>query len=210
MFCFHRSPRVRSPGVRRSLVDDRGVATLEGILVFAVLAGVLLGIMLLGQWSTRLQYAQMGARLLTFDAGSDSLAKFGRMGDQADTATFSSGTWDYYASGLPTGWLNTFFVLPNPRCSASVRGTQRGRLPKQGSPSLFEFSPASLGYHSGSTAACDPWADTTADVQSTFLGFTYWVAYHRGNPETLSFIPGIPYGQPEVLETILGRVGIPR
>ena len=192
-----------------SFRDDRGVATLEGILLFAMLAGVLLGVMLLGQWGTHRQYAQMGARLLTFDAGDESLATFGRPGgDAATESTFSSGTWDTYAESLPADWLNTMFVdLPNPSRSASVTGTQQGRLPSQGT-SLFGFSPASLGYHSASSAASDPWADTTADVRSTFLGIAYWVGYNASTPEGLGSIPTIPHSGLPLLESIYTRVGV--
>jgi hypothetical protein len=187
------------------------VATLEGILLFAMLAGVLLGIMLLGQWGTHRQYAQMGARLLTFDAGDVSLAKFGRSGDQA-VQTFSSDsvTWETYSGfgTLSTGWLNTMFVdLPNDRVSGNVKGTQQGRLPSQG-PSLFEFSRASLGYHSGASAASNPWADTTADVGSTFLGIAYWVGYNKSTPEGLNSIPTIPHSDLPLVESIYARVGV--
>ena len=89
-----------------SLRDDRGVAMLEGILVFALLAGVLLGVMLLGQWGTRLQYSQMGARLLTFNAGDTSLAKFSRIGDSA-TQAFSTTTWDTLADSVPAELART-------------------------------------------------------------------------------------------------------
>jgi hypothetical protein len=191
-----------------SFRDDRGAAAVEGVLVFAMLAGVLLGVMLLGQWGTRLQYSQMGARLLTFDAGDDSLAKFGRLWDQASvTVSRDSVTWDTYFGSLPVDWFNTLFILHNDRYSSSVKGTQQGRLPSRG-PNLFEFSRASLGYGSGASAASNPWADTTSDVQLTFLRIAYWVGYNESTPEGLSFIPDIPESGLPLLESIYTRLGV--
>lgn len=184
---------------------------LEGILVFVMLAGVLLGVMLIGQWGTRLQYAQMGARLLTFNAGDFNLARFGRAGDSA-TQTFTSSAWDTVTGvdTLPTDWLNMMFTsLTDDRLSGRVKGTQRGRLADQG-PSVVNFTTASVGYFSTSSAGTNAWGDTTTDVQSDFLGIMYWVGYYRGMPDTLTSIPEIPSSQPEVLETIFGRLGIPR
>jgi hypothetical protein len=176
--------------------------------VFAMLAGVLLGVMLLGQWGTRLQYSQMGARLLAFDAGDDSLAKFGRLWDQSSvTVSRDSVTWDTYFGTLPVDWINTLFVLHNDRSSGSVKGTQQGRLPSRG-PNLFEFSPASLSYGSGASAASNPWSDTTSDVQLTFLSIAYWVAYNESMPEQLDFIPDIPVSGLPLLESIYARVGV--
>ena len=102
---------------------------LEGLLVFALLAGVLLGCVLLGQWGVHLQYAQMGARLLAFDAGDVFLAKFGRTGDEAvQTFTRDSVSWSAYSSTLPAAWLGLLLdSLPNDRYAGSVRGTRRGR-----------------------------------------------------------------------------------
>src|SRR5512137_1507704 len=102
MYYFHKIVKL----------DDRGAAAIEGVIVVAILAGIFLGALLLGMWGTHLQSAQMGARLLAFDAGDDSLARYGRAGDEA-TQTFSRGTWDTLAPALPAGWLNTMFVLPN-------------------------------------------------------------------------------------------------
>ncbi|MBM3330732.1 hypothetical protein FJY68_02630 [candidate division WOR-3 bacterium] len=113
--------------VRRHLADDRGVAALEAVLVLLFIAGVLLGIVLLGQWGTHLQYSQMGARLLAFDAGDETLAKSGRAGDSA-IQTFSISSWDPYGGSLPVGWLNVMFVLPNQRFCGRVSGVQSGRL----------------------------------------------------------------------------------
>jgi hypothetical protein len=188
---------------RCCLHDDRGVATLEGLLVVVFLAGVLLGVVLLGQWGTHLQDSQMGARLLAFNAGDVSLAKFGRQGDQA-TQTFTSGSWDPYAGILPTAWLNMMFVLPDDRFSGSVTGVQRGRLPSQ-SASLFDFSTAALGYHSGSSTASNPWADSGAAVQSKFLGIAYYVGRYRVTPQGLGTVPSIPPAI-ALIETIYARI----
>jgi hypothetical protein len=190
-------------GVRRCLRDDRGVAMLEGILFFLLLAGVLLACIILGQWGTHLQNAQLGARLLAFNAGNDSVAKFGRAGDQA-TQTFTTGSWDTLAGILPANWLNMMFVLPNERFCGRVSGTQRGRLPGQ-TPSIFDFSSASMGYFSNSCAASNPWGDSEPVVQSEFLNIAYYVGRYRVDPKNLDSIPGIPPAIP-LLETIYGRV----
>jgi hypothetical protein len=181
------------------------VASLEGILVIGLLAGVLLVCILLGQWGTHLQYAQMGARLLTFNAGDVSLAKFGRAGNQA-TQTFTSGSWDAYAESVPANWLNTMFVLPNDRYQGSVVGTQRGRQPGTG-PSLLQYTSRSMGYRSGSSAATNPWAASESTVMSTFYGISYYVGRYRVTPEGLGSKPTIPTAIP-VLETIYSRVGV--
>jgi len=75
------------------------VAVVEGILMVAMLTGVLLGCLLLGQWGINLQHTQMGARLLTFNSGDLTLAKFGRPGDSA-VQTLTTGGWDAYAGSL--------------------------------------------------------------------------------------------------------------
>jgi len=205
---------VRSPSsVSRlpSFRDDRGVAALEGILVFAFLAGVLLGCMLLGQWGTHRQYAQMGARLLTFDAGTDSVARFERLGDQtSQTLSRDSVSWDTYFEALAEAdWINVMFVdLHNDRLSGSRKGTQQGRLPSQGT-SMFAFSPASMGYSSGASAATNSWADDTSNVGLTFLGIAYWVGYNEATPEGLDSIPRIPASGLPILDTIYARVGVP-
>jgi hypothetical protein len=217
MCCYHsrgpetgdRGPKteVRSPSsVFRlpSFRDDSGVAVVEGILVFVLLAGVLLGCILLGQWGTHLQNSQMGARLLTFNAGDAALARFGRAGDSA-TQTFSTGGWNSYAGSLPATWLNTMFALPNDRYSGRVKGIQRGRLPGQG-PSVFSFSSASVGYFSNSSASCNTWASSTTDVRSTFLGIAYYVGRYRVSPQSIGSKPTIPATIP-VLESIYSRIG---
>ena len=222
MRCYHRTvkPQASSPKLqaypRRPLaaslrlaacslkLDDRGVAVLEGIFVFALLAGVLLGCMLLGQWGIHLQNSQMGARLLTFNAGDASLARFGRAGDSA-AQTFSTGGWDAYAGDLPATWLNTMFVLPNDRYSGRVKGTQRGRLSST-VPSLFAFSRASVGYYSSSSATSNTWVVTEPTARSTFLGIAYYVGRYRVTPSGIGSKPTIPAAIP-VLETIYSRIG---
>ena len=212
---FHPPSSVlRLPSFR----DDRGVAMLEGILIFALIAGVLLGCILLGQWGTHLQYTQMGARLLTFNAGTasvannDSVAKFRRFGDQAEQRfSRDSVEWGTYSGFgiLPVSWIDVFFVLPNDRYTGSVRGKQPGRLPGQG-PSLFDFSPTSMGYHSRASAATNAWADTAANVEFKFMGLAYWVGYNEMTPEGLDHIPEVPRTNPDLplLESIYTRVGV--
>jgi hypothetical protein len=186
------------------LADDRGVATLEGLLVSILLTGVLLGVMLLGQWGTHLQYAQMGARLLAFNAGDVSLAKFGRAGDSA-TKSFSTGGWGSSSPALSADWLNMMFVLPNDRYAGRVTGTQRGRLAGQGG-SLFDFSRASVGYFAHSSAASNPWSDSPSAVRLKFLGIVYYVGFNRTSPQGLGSVPSIPTSIP-LVESIYARVG---
>jgi hypothetical protein len=182
------------------------VAAIEGVLVFALLAAVLLACMLLGQWGTHLQNAQMGARLLAFNAGTTTLAKFGRTGDTA-TQTLATGAWDTLASSLPTSWLNTMFTaLTDDRYSGRVKGKQRGRLASQG-PSLFNFSSASVSYFSTSAAGSNPWSGTAAAAQSTFNGIAYYVGRYRVNPRTIGSKPTIPVTTVPALESIYARVG---
>ena len=178
---------------------------LEGILVFALLAGVLLGCMLLGQWGTHLQSAQMGARLLAFNAGDTALARLGKPRNQPEQRE-STSAWYPLVNSVPGVWLDTMFGLENERYSGSVTGAARGQLPSQGT-SLFEFSPASLGYHSGSSAASNPWVSPESVVQLTFLGIAYYVGRYQVTPEGLESIPGIPPAIP-IVEEIYSRVGV--
>src|SRR5512137_186976 len=130
------------------------------MLVFLGLVGALLGVILLGQWAVQLQNAQMGARLLAFNAGDQTLARFGRPANQAET-TFSrdSVVWSSFAAfdDLPVSWFNTLFTMHNDRRSGRVRGVQSGRLASRHSSSLFEFARATLGFNSGSASACNAW-----------------------------------------------------
>ncbi len=205
----HQKTRHSSAVARRCLGDDRGVATLEGMLVFLGLAGALLGVILLGQWAVQLQNAQMGARLLAFNAGDQNLARFGRPGNQAET-TFSrdSVTWSSYAAfgSLPVSWFNTLFTLHNDRRSGRVRGTQPGRHGSANSSSLFEFSLATLGYGSGSSAACNAWDGSEAEARSKFLGISYHVGRTRNHPQGLTSVPQIP-ASIALLETVYTRLG---
>lgn len=190
-----------------SFRDDRGVAAMEGILVFALLAGVLLGCMLLGQWGTYLQSAQMGARLLAFNAGDSSLAKLGKSGNQP-AQTFTSAKWDTLAPGVNATWLNKMYTLSNGDFLGNVTGTARGRLPSQGA-SVFDFASATMGYYAnGWAAASDPWGMPESLAQSTFIRIAYDVGRTRVNPSALDSTCArpIPHGD-TVLETIYGLVG---
>ncbi|MBN2464416.1 hypothetical protein JXD38_02160, partial [candidate division WOR-3 bacterium] len=125
------------------------------------------------------------------------------------TQTFSSSAWDTLSnvSALPTTWLNTMFVgLSNDRYAGSVSGTQHGRLAGQG-PSMFDYVPASVGYHSAAAAATNPWADSVSDVQSTFMGIVYYVGRYQVDPQTIGTKPTIPATIP-VVESIYARVGV--
>jgi hypothetical protein len=187
------------------------VAAVEGILLVALLAGVLLACMLLGQWGTHRQYAQMGARLRTFDAGTDSVARFNRLSDQtSQTLSRDSVSWDTYFGALAEAdWINIMFVgLHNDRLTGGRQGVQQGRLASPG-PSLFDFSPASLGYHSGASAATNSWTDSADSVRLTFLGIAYWVGYNEMTPEGLGTRPEIPASGLPILDTIYARVGVP-
>jgi hypothetical protein len=181
------------------------VATLEGILVFALLAGVLLGCMLLGQWGIHLQTSQMGARLLTFNAGSTTLAKFGRAGDSAKQ-TLTTGGWDSYAGTLPATWLNTMFVLPNDRFTGRVKGTQRGRQ-SSSAPSLFAFTSASVGFFSNSSAASNSWAVSESLARVTFNAIAFYVGRYRVTPQSIGSKPTIPGAIP-VVESIYKKAGV--
>jgi hypothetical protein len=210
MSCFHRSAAVRA--ARRLGLDDRGAAALEGIMVLAILAGVLLGALFLGMWGIGLQSAQMGARLLAFDAGDIELARMGRA-TRIPTQQFTTETWDtlvdtHIGSGK-VGWLNGMFALSNDLVSGSVTGTQGGRTPGN-SRSLFDYAPRSMGYHAnGWTAALNSWGAPESVVQATFLRLSFNVG--RYQVDTTAFtsmtVQPIP-NQPPVLETLFGRAGI--
>jgi hypothetical protein len=188
-------------------LDDRGVAAIEGILVFALLVGVLLGCMLLGQWGTYLQSAQMGARLLAFNAGDNSLAKLGKPGNQP-AQTFTSENWDTLVPRVNATWLHNMYTLSNGNFSGSVTGTALGRLPGQGS-SMFDFAAATVGYYAnGWAAASAPWGMPESLAQSTFIRIAYHVGRTRASPSDLDSTSArpIPHGD-TVLETIYGLVG---
>ena len=132
MCCYHRFTKVHRPSsiVHRLSSDDRGVAAIEGLLVFALLAGVILGVMLLGQWGTYLQTAQMGARLLAFNAGDSSLAKLGKSANHP-VQTLSSKNWDTLAPRVNAAWLHKMYTVSSGDFLGSVTGKARGRLPVQ-------------------------------------------------------------------------------
>jgi len=205
-----QSPNVRLGlrlGLRLSLCDDRGVAALEGLIVFAILAGVFLAGLLLGQWGIGLQTAHMGARLLAFDAGDVELAKLGKPSNQP-AQQFTGANWDTLAHGVNASWLSNMFTLSNGDFSGSVTGSSRGHVPGQG-VSLFEYAPKTMGYGaSGWAAASDPWRMPESVVGSTFIRIAYRVGLTRVSPSALDSTSArpIPHGD-TVLETIYGLVG---
>jgi hypothetical protein len=210
MFCSRRSAwyaenRPHRP-YRIYATDDRGVAALEGLLVVALFAGVFFACLLLGQWGSSLQSAQMGARLLAFDAGDVDLARLGKPSNQP-AQQFTSESWDTLANGVTTNWLDNMFTLSNGSFSSSVTGTSYGRLPSEGS--LFGYAPAAMGYDAeGWAAASDPWGMPESAVQSTFIRLAYHVGLTRASPGDLdsTCAQQIPHGD-TVLETIYGLLG---
>jgi hypothetical protein len=186
--------------------DDRGVAALEGVLVFALLAGMFLACLLVAQWGTSLQSAQMGARLLAFDAGDVDLAKLGKPANQP-VQQFASENWGALVNGVTANWLGNVFTLSDSDVSSSVTGTAHGRLSVQAS--LFAYARATMGYHAlGWAAASDPWGMPESVVQSTFLRIAYHVGLTQTEPGGLdsTCARAIPHGD-TVLETIYGLMG---
>jgi hypothetical protein len=186
--------------------DERGVAALEGLLVFGLLAGVFLACLLAAQWGTSLQSAQMGARLLAFDAGDVELARLGRPSSQP-VQQYASQTWDTLASAQTAQWLSGMFTLANGDLSGNVTGTAQGRLAS--GASLFEYVPAAVGFHAhGWSAASDPWDMSESLVSLTFLRLAYTVGLTRMSPGQLDSTCArqIPEGS-AILETIYARVG---
>jgi Flp pilus assembly pilin Flp len=223
MSCFHsRRPGTedRRPKTGRSLSpifrlpflrDERGAAAIEGLVVLAVLAGVFFANQLISNWGTSLQFGQMGARLLAFDAGDVQLAKLGKTSSRQAVQKFESTGWDTISKIDPTtsGWLNGMFVLSNDRFSASVADTAEGRLPGQ-TRSLLHYGPATMSYFSQDwSAAANPWVNTESIVRQQFLNISYYVGRYQADPGTLDSTQAakIPYTTP-VLETIFGRVGV--
>ncbi len=188
-----------------SRLDDRGVAALEGLLVVSLLAGVFLACLLLGQWGSSLQSAQMGARLLAFDAGDVALARMGKPSNQP-AQQFTSQNWDTLAHGVNVAWLHNMYSLSNGDYSGSVTGSSRGRLPGQG---MFQYSPTTMGYYAGGwAAASDPWGRPESIVQLGFIRIAYHVGLTRASPAGLDSTSArpIPHGD-TILETIYGLVG---
>ena len=203
-----RSPNVRRStfDVRRSLGDDRGVAALEGLLVLALFGGVFLACLLLAQWGTSLQSAQMGARLLAFDAGDVELARLGKPANQP-VQQFASENWDTLVNSVTSNWLGNMFTLSNSGVSGSVTGTAHGRVP--GQASVFSYTPAALGYHAHDwSAASNPWVMPESAVQSRFVRIAYHVGLTRASPGELDSTSAqeIPHGD-TVLQTLYGLVG---
>ncbi|MCX6844655.1 MAG: hypothetical protein NTX53_20520 [candidate division WOR-3 bacterium] len=192
----------------RRVSDDRGVAALEGLLVLALFAGVLLACLFLVQWGTYLQSAQMGARLLAFDAGDIALAKLGKAPNQP-TQQFASQDWRTLVASPGAIWLGGVFALSSGGFSGSVTGTAQGRLPGQG-PSLFNYSPATMGYGARNwAAASNPWAVPESVVQLTFLRVAYKVGRYQVDTSQIPsmVVESIPQ-QIAIVETIFRRVGI--
>jgi hypothetical protein len=186
--------------------DDRGVAALEGLLVFALLAGVFLACLLLAQWGSSLQTAQMGARLLAFDAGDVELARLGKSANQP-AQQFASENWDTLVNSVTSNWLGNMFTLSNRGVSGNVTGTAHGRVP--GQTSVFSYSTATLGYHASDwSAGSDPWGMPESSVQSRFVRIAYHVGLTRASPGALdsTSAQAIPHGD-TVLETLYGLVG---
>jgi hypothetical protein len=222
MYCCHnrrpgtgdRGPETgRSPSsVFRlpSLRDERGAAAVEGLVVFAVLAGVFFANLLISNWGTSLQYGQMGARLLAFDAGDVQLAKLGKSSRQP-VQKFASTSWDTISKIDPAaaGWLNGMFVLSNDRFSASVSDTTEGRLPGQ-TRSLAHYGPATMSYFTKDwSAAANPWVNAESTVGLQFLNISYYVGRHHVSPSVIdsTYAVGIPNTIP-LVETIYSRVGV--
>ena len=185
-------------------------AAVEGLVVFAVLAGVFFANTLIGNWGTSLQYGQMGARLLAFDAGDVELARLGKS-TRKPVQKFESSSWDTIAKvdASTSDWLNGMFVLSNDRFSATVADTAQGRLPAQ-TASLFHYGPATMRYFSQDwSVAANPWTNTESIVRMQFINISYHVGRYQADPGGLDSTQAaeIPYTFP-VLETIFGRVGI--
>ena len=140
MFCSHRKVRIVNCELRKPKFgfmlrnsafgfpwfgDDRGVAALEGILVFALLAGVFLVCLLLAQWGTSLQNAQMGARLMAFDAGDADLAGSGshRTMPRSNSRARTGTRW---STARLQNWLGNMFTLSNGGLSGSVTDGDEG------------------------------------------------------------------------------------
>lgn len=188
--------------------DDRGAAALEGIIVLAALVGVFFAVLLIGQWGSGVQRAQMGARLLAFDAGDVNLAKLGRASNQP-VQTVSSTRWDTLFNYVTADWLGGMFALSNDHFAGSVTGSQQGRQPGN-SPSLFDYQPTTMNFNSRDwSAAANAWGMNESIVGLTFINISYYVGRYRVTPDGLDSTNAmtIPSTIP-VLETIYARVGI--
>jgi hypothetical protein len=213
MSCFRR--RIARAGrrlraARGAAADERGAAALEGIIVAAVFAGVFFASVLMSRWGTSLQFGQMGARLLAFDAGDVELAKLGKS-SRRPVQKFESSNWDTIAKIDPAtaDWLGGMFVLSNDYYSAGVSDTTHGRLPGQ-TRSLFHYGPTTMSYFTHNwSAAANPWVMSESIVRLTFLNISYHVGRYQTSPYVLDSTNAqqIPYSIP-VLETVYARIGI--
>ena len=208
MFCFHKAFRLRAG--RGIAADERGAAALEGIVLAAVFAGVFFANVLINSWGTSLQYGQMGARLLAFDAGDVELARLGKS-TRRPVQQFASSNWDTIPKidAATADWLNGMFVLSNDRFSASVADTTEGRLPGQ-TRSLLHYGPATMSYFTHDwSAAANPWVNTESIVRLQFLNISYHVGRHHTSPYVLdsTHAVAIPNTIP-LVETVYIRLGI--
>jgi len=173
---------------------------------------VLFAALFVGMWGTGMQSAQMGARLLAFDAGDIALAKLGRPAN-LPVQQFTTESWDtlvdtHIAVGK-VGWLSNMFALSNDLVSGTVTGTHRGRLPGD-TRSLFDYTPATMGYHARDwTAALNSWGAPESAVKSTFLRVAFNVArYQVDTTNFTSMAVGPLPNSPPILQTIFDRAGV--
>ncbi|MEO0108291.1 MAG: hypothetical protein ABIK62_03865 [candidate division WOR-3 bacterium] len=191
----------------RLLFDDRGAAALEGIVAVALMGGLFLACLVIAQWGTNLQTAQLGARLLAFDAGDTILAKLGRQSNRPMQLA-GSEEWDTLVHTGTSSWLNGMFALHSGYLSGSVTGTTGGRLP--GQSALFAYTPASLTFNAhGWNAVYHPWTATDSATRLKFLRLAYHVGLFRTNPAALDSTAAQPIPHADtVLETIYRRAGV--
>ena len=212
MWCFRS--RIMRPVVRRLRAvagDDHGVAGIEAVLIFALLAGVFLACLMLGQWGAGLQASQMGARLLAFDAGDTALAKLGRP-SRVPTQLFLSPDWDTLVDTLvdtaKSRWLANTFGLSNDLFRGTVTGSAQGREP--GQRSLFDYARTSMGYRARNwSASTNAWGIPESVATDMFLlmwGNVVMNEVDSGEIVTMT-VDAIP-PQIAILETIFTRVGI--
>jgi hypothetical protein len=195
------------PAARIVVRDEQGTATLEGIIVLAVFAGMFCACLLLGQWSTSLQSGQMGARLMAFDAGDVELARLGRP-SRRPAQQFVNQGWVGLFNSQTANWLSGMFALVNGQFSGSVADTTHGRLP--GQSALFDFSRTTMKYRTdGWTATPDPWALSDSAVRLRLLTLAYYVGRYQVGPQNVdsTLVPGIPIAN-AILETVYTRIGV--
>jgi len=192
--------------------DERGVATIEAIIVFVVLVGVFFTCLLLGRWGTGLQSAQMGARLLAFDAGDTALAKLG-LSSRRPSQVFVTEDWDTLVDSLVSPakahWLDNTFSLANQLVTGSVTGTAQGRAPRQ-SGNLFSHPRTTLGYHARDWAtSSNSWGMPESLVEDKFLLIWGNLVLSKTDTTGITAMEVTPIPQQlEIIETIFGRAGI--